>query len=142
MKRSDLPDLISFLLILMFSYATASKLIDLTSFRMQLLIQPVPKWSVTYLIYLIPLAEILTISFLLFKVTKTIGFYSAALLMLVFTIYVGLAMTGFFGNIPCSCGGVIGKLNWPQHFIFNLIFLIVSIYGIIIDYKERRFIGK
>jgi putative oxidoreductase len=142
MKRSDLPDLISFFLILMFSYATASKLIDFRSFRMQMLVQPVPNWSVVYLITLIPLTEIIAIVFLLFKKTKTAGFYTSAFLMLLFSVYVGLAMTGAFGSIPCSCGGVIGKLNWQQHFAFNLIFLSLSIYGIVIDYKERRFAGK
>lgn len=142
MKRSDIADLIAFLLILMFSYAAASKLIDLRSFRIQMLIQPVPRWSVDYLIYLIPSSEVVTIVFLLYKNTKTLGLYLATILMVLFTIYVGLAMTGAFGGIPCSCGGVIGKLSWPQHFIFNLIFLSLSIYGIITDYKERRFIGK
>jgi putative oxidoreductase len=142
MKRSDLADLISFFLILMFTYATASKLIAFRSFRMQMLVQPVPKWSVAYLIILVPLTEIITIFFLLFKKTKIAGFYASAFLMLLFTVYVGLAMTGAYGSIPCSCGGVIGKLNWQQHFAFNLIFLSLSIYGITIDYKERRFVGK
>lgn len=126
----------------MFSYAAASKLIDFKSFRIQILIQPVPRWSVAYLIYIVPLTEILTITLLLFKKTKTLGLYSAASLMVLFTLYVGLAMSGAFGSIPCSCGGVIGKLSWPQHFIFNLIFLGLSTYGIIINHKERRFIGK
>ena len=142
MKRSDLPDLISFFLILMFTYATASKLIDFRSFRTQMLVQPVPKWSVGYLIIFIPLTELATIVFLLFKKTKTTGFYASAFLMLLFTVYVGLAMTGAFGSIPCSCGGVIKKLNWQQHFAFNLIFLSLSIYGIAIDHEERRFIGR
>lgn len=142
MKRSHLPDFISFLLILMFSYAAASKLIDFDSFHIQMLIQPVPKWSVDYLVYLIPISEIITIVFLLFKSTKTYGFYGAVLLMLLFTVYVGLAMTGAFGSVPCSCGGIIGKLNWPQHFVFNLIFLSLSIYGMVINNRERRFIGE
>jgi hypothetical protein len=142
MKRSDLPVLISFFLILMFSYAAASKLMNFHSFRTQMLAQPLPKWSAVYLIYLVPLSEIVTVTFLLFKKTKAIGFYTSTLLMLSFTIYVGLAITGAFGSIPCSCGGIIGNLGWPQHFIFNLIFLSLSIYGIYTDQKERRFIGK
>jgi len=126
----------------MFSYAAASKLIDFKSFRIQMLIQPVPRWSVDYLIYFIPTSEVIAIVFLLFKNTKSAGLYLATILMVLFTLYVGLAMTGAFGSIPCSCGGVIVKLSWPQHFIFNMIFLSLSVYGIIIDYKERRFIGK
>ena len=138
MKRFDLPEIISILLILMFSYATSSKIIDFHSFRIQLLIQPIPKWSVGILVYAIPISEILTVLFLMFKRTKTYGFYMAIGLMLMFCIYVGLAMTGAFGSIPCSCGGIIGHLTWLHHFIFNLIFLLLSIYGTIIDYRERR----
>ncbi|MEZ2334726.1 MauE/DoxX family redox-associated membrane protein [Mucilaginibacter sp. RCC_168] len=142
MKRSDIPDLISCLLILMFTYAAASKLIAFSSFKIQMLVQPVPKWSVNFLVYAVPIVEVLTILLLLFKSTKTLGLYFSALLMLAFSIYVGLAMTGMFGNIPCSCGGIIRHLHWPGHFIFNLIFLSISIYGIYLNQRERRFIGK
>ena len=142
MKRSDLPDLITVLLILMFTYAAFSKLLAFSSFRIQMLIQPVPKWSVVPLIYLIPVAEITTVLLLLFKSSKRYGLFSAAGLMVAFTLYVGLAMTGVYGSIPCSCGGVIGHLSWQQHFIFNLLFLSISIYGIVLDQRERRFIGK
>lgn len=142
MKRSDVQELISFLLILMLSYAAISKLIDIRSFRIQMLMQPVPKWSVNYLIVFIPLSEITTVILLLFQSTKSFGLYAAASLMLFFTLYVGLAMAGIFGSVPCSCGGVIGKLNWPQHFVFNLFFLSLSIYGLIVDHKKRRFIGR
>lgn len=142
MKRSDLPDLLSALLILMFTYAAVSKLLAFSSFRIQMLIQPVPRWTVTPLIYLLPSAELLISISLLFKPTRQIGLYSAAILMLLFTIYVGLAMIGFYGKTPCTCGGILNHLTWPQHFAFNLIFLSVSIYGIIIDHQERRFIGR
>ncbi|UOE52563.1 hypothetical protein MTO98_15915 [Mucilaginibacter sp. SMC90] len=142
MKRSDLPDLISFLLILMFSYAAISKLSDIDTYKLEMIRQPFPGWSINTLIIIIPLAELTTVISLLFKITRTFGYYSATVLMLIFTGYVGLAMTGAFGKVPCSCGGIISKLNWQQHFIFNLLFLSVSIYGLLIDLKERRFIGK
>jgi hypothetical protein len=142
MKRSDIPDLISFILILMFTYAAVSKLFTFSSFKIQMLVQPVPRWSVNFLIVAVPVAEIITVVLLLFKKTKQWGLYVSAILMLAFSIYVCLAMTGIFGNIPCSCGGIIQHLHWPGHFIFNLIFLTISLYGIYLDQKERRFIGK
>lgn len=142
MKRSNWPDLLGFTLILMYSYAAASKLIIFNSLRLQLLVQPLPRWSVTYLVYIIPASEVIVVMCLLFKSTRITGFIGSATLMLMFTMYVGLAMSGAFGSIPCSCGGIIQKLSWAQHFIFNLIFLTISIYGIILDQKERRFIGR
>jgi len=142
MKRTDLPDIISFLLILMFTYAAFSKLINFESFKIQMLIQPVPRWSVTPLIYIVPFSELVTVICLFFKGTRSFGLCTSVLLMLAFSIYVGLAITGAYGSIPCSCGGVLGHLTWSQHFVFNLFFLLLSIYGVFIDYKERRFIGR
>jgi putative oxidoreductase len=142
MKRAEIPDIIAFLLILLFTYAAVSKILIFHSFKIQLLIQPIPRWSVGILAYAIPSAELLAVISLFFKVTRVLGFYASAILMLAFSAYVGLAMTGVLGDIPCSCGGVISHLTWPQHFVFNLFFLLLSTYGIIIDHKERRFIGK
>ncbi|SEN01529.1 Methylamine utilisation protein MauE [Mucilaginibacter gossypiicola] len=142
MRRTDIPDLISFLLILMFSYAAFSKLIAFNNYKIEMHRQPVPKWSVDYLIVLIPASELVTIAAMLFRKTRMIGFFSAAFLMLVFTVYVVLAMTGAFGKVPCACGGIINNLSWGQHLVFNLIFLSLSVYGVIINEKERRFIGK
>lgn len=142
MKRSDIPDMIAFLLILMFSYAAISKLITFSLFRIQLFMQPLPKWSIKFLAYAVPLSEIITVISLLFKKTKIIGLYGSFVLMLAFTVYTALAVFGFFGVTPCSCGGIISKMTWPEHMIFNLIFLIISIYGLILNHKERRFIGK
>ena len=126
----------------MFSYAAISKLMVFDSFRIQLLIQPIPKWSVEILSYLLPALELIISFLLIFRRSRGLGLLASASMMLLFSVYVGLAMTGAFGSIPCTCGGIIQKLSWPQHFIFNLLFLLISIYGIILDLKERRFIGK
>lgn len=142
MNRLRTPDLISLLLIMMFSYAAVNKLIDFSAFKVQMSVQPVPKWSVVYLVYGIPLVELTTILTLLFDKTKSIGLFTSTILMIAFTTYVGLAMTGSFGIIPCSCGGIISHLSWQAHFVFNLIFLLLSVYATFLDFKERRFIGR
>jgi putative oxidoreductase len=142
MKRSNILDFIAVLLILMFAYAAFSKLLDFGSYQLQMRLQPLPGWSTPLLVYIIPAIELITVAALLFKKTKLTGFYISAALMIVFTCYVGIAMAGLFGKIPCSCGGVIRHLKWPQHFIFNLLFLLLSFFGIFLDLKERRFIGE
>jgi putative oxidoreductase len=142
MKRSEIPDLIGLILIILFVYAAVSKLIVFTSSRVEMMRQPVPRWSVDLLVYMIPTLELLISGLLLFRNFRTVGLIGAFLLLLIFTSYVALAMSGVFGMIPCSCGGIIGKLSWPHHFFFNLIFLSISLYGIVLDQKERRFIGR
>ncbi|MDR6943695.1 MauE/DoxX family redox-associated membrane protein [Mucilaginibacter pocheonensis] len=142
MKRSDLPDLIAALLILMFAYAAFSKLFDFPSYKLQMSLQPLPKWSTSVMVFFLPASEIIVVSALIFRKTRLIGLYASVIMMLIFTGYVGLAMTGTFGKIPCSCGGVIRHMKWPLHFVFNLFFLFLSTCGLYFEIKERRFIGR
>jgi putative oxidoreductase len=69
---------------------------------------------------------------LMFERTRLAGFYASLALMIVFTIYTGIILLHFFRYIPCSCGGVIKKLTWKQHLVFNLFFVVLSILGIIL----------
>src|SRR5690606_796788 len=62
--------------------------------------------------------------------TRKWAMYLSSLLLLVFTIYIGMALLGFWEKIPCACGSVIRFLSWKQHFFFNLFFLLISIWGI------------
>jgi len=142
MKRSEIPDLIGLIFILLFVYASVSKLISFGTFRIEMMRQSVPRWSVDLLVYIIPVAELVIAGLFLFRNFRTAGLVGSFVLLLTFTVYVTLAMFGAFGKVPCSCGGIISKFTWPQHFVFNLIFLSLSIYGIVLDQKERRFIGK
>ncbi|NOW95984.1 MauE/DoxX family redox-associated membrane protein [Mucilaginibacter sp. SG564] len=142
MKRSDLPDLLAVILILMFAYAAFSKLFDFGSYKLQMSLQPLPKWSTSFIMLLLPATELIVVGSLLFRKTRLLGFNASFMLMLIFTIYVGLAMVGVFGKVPCSCGGVIRHLKWPQHFVFNVFFLTISAYGLYLERKERRFIGR
>jgi hypothetical protein len=34
-------------------------------------------------------------------------------------------------DLPCSCGGIISSLSWRQHIIFNGVFILLAITGII-----------
>jgi hypothetical protein len=60
-------------------------------------------------------------------------------LMSLFTIYTILVLSHFYDYVPCSCGGVIRRLTWPQHLFFNLFFVALSTLGIIL---QRRKVSK
>jgi hypothetical protein len=49
--------------------------------------------------------------------------------MALFSGYIVLVLTGVFGRVPCSCGGVIGSLGWWEHLVFNVVFLGIGIWG-------------
>ena len=73
MKRSEIPDLIGLIFILLFVYASVSKLISFGTFRIEMMRQPVPRWSVDLLIYIIPVAELLIAGLFLFRNFRTAG---------------------------------------------------------------------
>jgi hypothetical protein len=73
-------------------------------------------------------AELLIAGLLLGKQTRRVAFLLAALLLLLFTGYILLMLT-FSPYLPCSCGGFIQALSWPQHLAFNSFLLASCIIG-------------
>ncbi|WP_417857511.1 MauE/DoxX family redox-associated membrane protein, partial [Xanthomarina gelatinilytica] len=51
--------------------------------------------------------------------------FAAFALMVMFTAYIVIILN-FSDFIPCSCGGVLEKLSWTQHLIFNIAFIILA----------------
>ncbi len=65
--------------------------------------------------------------------------YSALALMSLFTAYI-IAILNFSDTIPCSCGGVLEKMSWNEHLVFNIIFMLMAIIAIVLQTKinERK----
>jgi hypothetical protein len=57
--------------------------------------------------------------------------------MTAFTLYIGY-MVSFAEKLPCSCGGVISKMTWNQHLVFNIFFTLLSLLGVILEKRRRR----
>jgi putative oxidoreductase len=135
-QTSSLYDTIArSLLILLFVYAGGSKFADFDLFRSQMSNQPFPHWAGGILVYLVPVSEIVTAVLLFFDKTARRGLAWSAGIMLAFSIYTAIVLMHFFHYIPCSCGGVIQKLSWPQHLVFNLFFLGMAITGYLANRK-------
>src|SRR5690349_9615305 len=119
MKRRYWVEIISSLFILLFIYTAVSKLIDFKHFRDTLKSAPLIRENGKILVWLIPSSEIVVSTLLFFPNTRKTGLWGSLLLMLGFTGY--LTYMIFFSDVrPCSCGGVIEKMTWNQHFIFNI----------------------
>lgn len=101
--------------------------------------QPFPRWFAGIFIWILPFTEIVIVLLLLFNRTRLNGLRLAFSLMLLFTIYTTLILSGVFHRLPCSCGGVIKYLTWGQHFIFNLFFTAICLTGMIF---QREMVAK
>lgn len=138
MKKNKLLFLCLLMLTFLFVYTASSKLMDMDSFLSVLRNQPLPRFSIPVLVWLVPISELIIALFLLFDATRWWGLLGSFALMLLFTIYIALVLLHVFQKVPCSCGGVIRQLGWRQHLFFNIFFLIVAYAGIKIFMHEHR----
>lgn len=127
MHTRNLVRLITFLLTVLFFYTALSKLMDIDTFHNQLANQNLPRWTVPYLVWLIPACELVAVGFLISGRFRSLGLYMSSLMMLVFTLYIGLIVIGFFDRVPCSCGGVLKSMSFGSHLVFNVFFLCIAI---------------
>lgn len=131
-KRQVLLESISALLIMLFLYASVSKFLDFKTFTSEMNNQPFPNSWTPFMIWAIPLSEIAIALSLIFERTRLAGLYASFVFMIIFTIYAAAILLHLFSYVPCSCGGVIRKLTWKQHLVFNLFFVALATIGIIL----------
>lgn len=136
-KQQILVTVISFLLVLLFTYAGISKLMNYHHFIGQLKSSPLLKPGAGILVWLIPCVEFYAVILLLVREWKKAGLVMSSVLMLLFTGYIAIMLL-FFETIPCSCGGVLQSLTWHQHLLFNIFFLLLALAGVIITHKEKN----
>lgn len=131
--RILISEIISILFIMLFVYTGFSKLMEGNTFHNNLINSPFAhvKSKAGFISWVIPLLEIIVAILLLFRKTRLKGLYGSLGLMMIFTAYV-IGILFFSPYEPCSCGGVIALLSWNQHFIFNIIWVIMAISAIVL----------
>jgi hypothetical protein len=125
----------TFLLVLLFTYASLSKLIQHTNFSFQLQQSPYLEQYAGLIVWLLPLAELFVVLLLARERTRQAGLYLSFGFMLAFTAYI-YAILHYSDFIPCSCGGILSQMSWEQHFVFNLVFIALSLLGIFTNYNK------
>jgi len=79
-----------------------------------------------------PLVELAVAVALSIDKTRLKALYMSVFLMSLFTAYIYLIVNYSYFK-PCLCSAAIESLSWQQHLIFNIVFLILAIIGIIIE---------
>ena len=129
MSGSLVTEIVALFLAFLFVYTGLSKVIDWEQTKSGLYNQVFPTWLSHVLLYMLPVLEIATAILLVIPKFRALGLRVSVILMACFTLYIVLILTGIFGRIPCSCGGVIDSLGWWEHLVFNLVFLGIGIVG-------------
>lgn len=130
MKRNtkignNIVSIICCLYALLFTYAATSKLLDFENFLIQLGQSPILSSFASWILFAVPAVEILIAILLLIRNFRLIGLFAAYTLMILFTAYIYIILN-YSAFVPCSCGGVIQKLSWGQHIIFNGCFILLA----------------
>jgi len=126
------------LLLLLHTYAVASKLSAFTLFRIALSRQPVPHAFAGVLLYALPGMEIITVFLLLCSSTLYTGLRLSLGLLSIFTGYIALVLLHWWPRTPCPCGGLLEHLSWKAHLLFNSACIALNLIAIYLHLKERR----
>ncbi len=141
MRKSIFTEIIAALFILLFVYAAASKLIDYQKFRVQLGQSPLLTAFAGWVVWIVPTVEIIIALMLAADKFRLSGLYASFSLMTMFTGYI-IAITKFSDYVPCSCGGILQKMNWNQHLVFNCIFVLFALIGILLNPEPKSIFSQ
>lgn len=134
-------EIICYLHIFLFCYAAISKILDFQNFQVQLGQSPLLSTFALYVSYGVIISEI-TISILLaIPRTRQVTLYLSFYLMVLFTAYIFIILN-YSSFVPCSCGGILEKLGWTEHLIFNLLFVAMSTTAILMYSASKRVVLK
>lgn len=125
-----------YLYALLFVYAGISKLLDYENFTVQLAQSPLLSAYAGVVAPAVISLELMLALLLMLKSSRLAGLYASFSLMVSFTVYIYLILN-FSDFVPCSCGGIIEKMNWTQHMAFNIFFATLALLAIVFTEKKQ-----
>ena len=133
-----IPKVATYFFILLFCYAAISKALDFENFQVQIGQSPLLSAYAGFVSYAVIIFELAIVVLLAIPKTNLIGLYFSTALMSAFTIYIFLILN-YSDFVPCSCGGILEKLGWTEHLIFNGICVILGIVVIIRTVNNQNY---
>jgi uncharacterized membrane protein YphA (DoxX/SURF4 family) len=139
-SRSILLDVICYLFMALFLYAAVNKLLDFEKFKAQIGQSAMLTNYAGILAWAVPAVEIGIAVLLFIPKTITTGLYASFTLMVIFSAYIGI-MLSLSEHISCNCGGILKKMSWQEHLVFNVVFMGLGGVGIMVETKLSRLPG-
>ncbi|WP_158656106.1 MauE/DoxX family redox-associated membrane protein [Sphingobacterium sp. HMA12] len=137
------------IMILFWIYVGMDKIWQLSAFRIALEQQPVISDLAPILFWSLPLMEIGVGILLAMPLARlrAWGWRASTLLIIVFTIYIGLGVFNVYAQKPCMCTSFLSRISWTAHLLINIVILGLSIAGLLLPpkvakYSERVMTGK
>ena len=118
-------DIICLLYVLLFVYAAVSKLLDYENFRIQLGQSPLLSAFASWISWLVPTIELIIAVLLSIPRFRKTGLFAGLTLMVMFGSYIWIVLH-YSSFVPCSCGGILEKMSWNVHLVFNAVFVLLA----------------
>ncbi|MFH6999410.1 MauE/DoxX family redox-associated membrane protein [Flavobacterium sp. FlaQc-57] len=128
--KNYVVEIICLLYVLLFVYAGVSKILDFENFQVQLGQSPLLSAFAFWVSWLVPLVELIITALLIIPKFRKIGLKASLGLMTMFTAYIFIILH-YSSFVPCSCGGILEKMSWNVHLIFNIVFMILAMAAIL-----------
>ena len=132
-----LVEVICLLFILLFVYAASTKLMEYEKFRVQIGQSPVLTSIGGWISWLVPTIELLIAFMLIIPRLRLLALYASFSLMVMFTAYIFIILN-YSPFVPCSCGGILEKMGWEEHLVFNSVFVLLALTAILLLSRKQR----
>ncbi|WJS93528.1 hypothetical protein NYQ10_15660 [Flavobacterium johnsoniae] len=130
-------EVICLLYILLFVYASVSKMIDFENFQIQLGQSPLISAFAGLAAPSVLFLELLTALLLMVPKLRMAALFLALGMMSLFTTYI-IIILNYSSFIPCSCGGILEKMSWRSHLIFNIAFVLLAMTAILLHHNIEK----
>jgi len=127
---------IAYFFILLFCYAGMSKVLDFENFQVQIAQSPLLTAFAGPVSYSVIISEFIIVFLLLVPRLRLMGLYASLGIMTAFSVYIYLILN-YSDSVPCSCGGILEKMGWTEHLIFNMACMVLAIIAIITHTGRR-----
>lgn len=135
--KSYIIESIGLLYALLFIYAAVSKILDFENFQVQIGQSPLLSVFAIWISWIVPIIELIIATIILIPRYRKLGIYAGLALMTMFTVYIYIVLH-YASFIPCSCGGILEKMSWDMHLIFNLLFTLLGFTAIMLFAKNNQ----
>lgn len=132
-----IPTVASYFFILLFCYAAISKAVDFENFQVQIGQSPLLSAYAGFISCVVIILELFIVLLLIYPKANIFGLYASTALMSAFTIYIFLILN-YSDFVPCSCGGILEKLGWTEHLIFNILCVLFGGIAVWIEETENN----
>lgn len=133
----QLPTLTAYFFVLLFMYASVSKILDFENFQVQIAQSPILTAYAGVLSYAVISIELLIVILLLIPRLRPAGLFFSLGIMTSFTAYIYMILH-YSESVPCSCGGILEKMDWDEHLFFNLVCVLLAVIALICIYHNQQ----